>query len=151
MRRRVLTRDDQVVPLRTETFELLLLLVRNSGRALSKQELMAALWPDTFVEEANLSFQISTLRKTLGETSSHWIETVPKHGYRFAVDVRPVAPTENVQSAPTASSPERRVRPTIGPWLAAIAVATLLIVGTYMTIASRRADHNQAPPRWPRH
>ena len=63
------------------------MLVRNPGRAFSKPELMTALWPDTFVEEANLSFQISTLRKALGENGAEWIETVPKHGYRFAADV----------------------------------------------------------------
>ena len=86
----MLTRDDQPVALAPKPFELLLLLVRHPGRAFSKQELMAALWPETFVEEANLSFQVSTLRKALGDGSSRWIETLPKHGYRFAADVRPV-------------------------------------------------------------
>ena len=56
---RVLTREHQRVPLAPKTFDLLLLLVRSPGRAFSKQELMTALWPETFVEEANLSFQIS--------------------------------------------------------------------------------------------
>ena len=65
--RRVFTHEDHVVPLAPKTFELLLLLVQGEGRAFSKQELMTALWPDTFVEEANLSFQISVLRKALGE------------------------------------------------------------------------------------
>src|SRR6266480_3625132 len=64
---RVLTREHERVPLPPKTFDLLLLLVRSPGRAFSKQELMAALWPDTFVEDANLSFQISTLRKALGD------------------------------------------------------------------------------------
>ena len=64
---RTLTHASQAVPLPPKTFELLLLLVKSPGRAFSKQELMAALWPDTFVEEANLSFQISVLRKALGE------------------------------------------------------------------------------------
>ena len=56
---RALTHAGQAVPLPPKTFELLLLLVKSPGRAFSKQELMAALWPDTFVEEANLSFQTS--------------------------------------------------------------------------------------------
>ncbi len=86
--RRVFTREDRVVPLAPKTFELLLLLLQGDGRAFSKQELMTALWPDTFVEEANLSFQISVLRKALGEADSHWIETVPKHGYRLTADVK---------------------------------------------------------------
>src|SRR5262249_25103869 len=84
---RVLTREHQRVPLPPKTFDLLLLLVRSPGRAFSKRELMTALWPDTFVEDANLSFQISTLRKALGDAESAWIETVPRHGYRFAADV----------------------------------------------------------------
>src|SRR5215831_1007007 len=58
---------------------------------------MQALWPDTFVEEANLSFQISTLRKALGEDGPRWIETVPKHGYRFA---GPVGQKEAVAAKP---------------------------------------------------
>ena len=69
--RRRLTRDGHPVPLAPKTFDLLLLLVRNPGRAFSKSELMAALWPDTFVEEANLSFQISMLRKALGGGGEH--------------------------------------------------------------------------------
>ncbi len=85
---RLVTRDGEPVALAPKSFELLLLLVRNAGRAFSKRELMAALWPDTFVEEANLSFQVSTLRKALGDGGSRWIETLPKHGYRFSADVR---------------------------------------------------------------
>ena len=90
--RRLVTREDQPVALAPKTFELLLLMVRSPGRAISKQELMASLWPGTFVEEANLSFQISTLRKALGNGAVQWIETVPKHGYRFTAEVA-VIPT----------------------------------------------------------
>ncbi len=88
---RVLTRQGQRVPLPPKTFELLLFLVRQPGRAFSKQELLSALWPDAFVEEANLSFQISTLRKAVGDGAADWIETVPKHGYRFAAPVNETA------------------------------------------------------------
>ena len=56
VRRRLFTHGEQVVPLAPKTFDLLLLMLQNPGRAFSKQELLAALWPDTFVEEANLSF-----------------------------------------------------------------------------------------------
>src|SRR5205814_3472723 len=86
--KRLLTRGGESVTLAPKTYELLLLLVQSEGRALSKRELMTALWPDTFVEEANLSFQITTLRKALGE---EWVETVPKHGYRFTIPVTSVA------------------------------------------------------------
>ena len=60
---------------------------------------MAALWPDTFVEEANLSFQISVLRKALGEGGVQWIETVPKHGYRFTAEVKAIAPAGDTPAA----------------------------------------------------
>jgi eukaryotic-like serine/threonine-protein kinase len=87
---RILAREGQVVPLPPKTFELLLLMAQSPGRAFSKQELMSALWPDAFVEEANLSFQVSMLRKALGEGGGPWIETVPKHGYRFTADVKKI-------------------------------------------------------------
>jgi DNA-binding winged helix-turn-helix (wHTH) protein len=86
--RHLVTGDGQPIAIAPKTFELLLILVRSGGRALSRRELAAALWPDTFVEEANLSFQISTLRKALGEGAEAWIETVPKLGYRFTPPVR---------------------------------------------------------------
>src|SRR5687767_11848777 len=85
---RALTHAGESVPLPPKTFDLLLLLVRRPGRAFSKQELMTALWPDTFVEEANLSFQTSVLRKALGEGGARYIETVPKYGYRFGSEVK---------------------------------------------------------------
>jgi len=110
---RVLTREGQRVPLPPKTFDLLLFLVRGSGRAFSKQELLSALWPDAFVEEANLSFQISTLRKALGDDGTGWVETVPKYGYRFG------APVTAVQVAP----PSRR-RNAIVTAVAAVAILT---------------------------
>src|SRR5581483_10922699 len=87
MSSRTLTRSGEVVTLAPKTFDLLAALVKSNGRLLSKSELMGSLWPDTFVEEANLSFQISALRKALGEDGVEWIETVPKHGYRFTATV----------------------------------------------------------------
>jgi len=111
LERRVFTRDDQVLPLAPKTFDLLLLLVQSPGRAFSKQQLMAALWPDTFVEEANLSFQISALRKTLGEDGGRWIETVPKYGYRFTADVRGAAPAADLSAEPSGANDEARSVP----------------------------------------
>ena len=70
VQRRVFTRGGHAVLLAPKTFDLLVFLVQSAGRAVSKQELMSALWSDTFVEDANLSFQISTLRKALGESGS---------------------------------------------------------------------------------
>jgi TolB-like protein/DNA-binding winged helix-turn-helix (wHTH) protein/Flp pilus assembly protein TadD len=118
---RVLTRADQRLQLPPKSFDLLLLLVRGSGRAFSKQELLSTLWPDAFVEEANLSFQVSTLRKTLGEESD-LIETVPKHGYRFAGPVRQVEPDTSL-----AALPRRPPLLVVGLAIAAVALTVGLV------------------------
>src|SRR5206468_2984437 len=103
-----------------KSFDLLLLLVESGGRALSKGELMRTLWPDTFVEEANLSFQVSVLRKILGDDGPKWIETVPKHGYRFA---GPTVPTAKPNPVAPDEAPPRRTRM---PWYLAAGGAILL-------------------------
>ena len=83
--RRLLFRQDEVIPLTPKVLHTLLVLVENRGRVISKDELMKAVWPDTFVEEGNLTQNISMLRKVLGENPGEhaYIETVPKQGYRF--------------------------------------------------------------------
>ncbi len=76
--------NGEPIHLPAKEFETLLLLVENNGRALSKEEMMAAVWQDAFVEESNLAKQISRLRKTLDTNGEQYIETLPKHGYRFS-------------------------------------------------------------------
>jgi DNA-binding winged helix-turn-helix (wHTH) protein/TolB-like protein/Tfp pilus assembly protein PilF len=85
---RLLLRHREVVPLQPKVFDLLLALVERHGHLLEKDELMSAVWPDTFVSEANLANNISILRKTLGENGQQFIETAPKRGYRFVAAVR---------------------------------------------------------------
>lgn len=89
---RLLSRDGRPVPVTPKAFETLLVLVRNSGHLMDKEELLKAVWPDTFVEEANLTQNIFTLRNVLGESKDEhqYIETVPKRGYRFVASVREV-------------------------------------------------------------
>ena len=143
--RRILTRAERVVPLAPKTFDLLLLLVQGQGRAISKHELMAALWPDTFVEEANLSFQISVLRKALGQDGSQLIETVPKHGYRLGTTVRGISGSGD--QVPGLSTPElTRVSPSsVGnvasrkKWLAALSAVGLLAAALYAAILRGRS------------
>lgn len=84
---RKLWRDNEVVVLTPKAFDTLVLLVRNSGHLLEKDELIGALWPDSFVEEGNLTNNISLLRKALGDDPPY-IETVPRRGYRFIGAVR---------------------------------------------------------------
>lgn len=87
---RSLFREGRAVALTPKAYETLVLLVEHSGRLLTKDELMRAIWPDTFVEEANLAHNISLLRKALGESpgEQRYILTVPRRGYRFIADVR---------------------------------------------------------------
>src|SRR5215470_9175417 len=81
--------DGKPISLSPKTFEILLALVRSNGHLVTKDELMRQVWPDSFVEEANLTVNISALRKALGETheGQQYIETVPKRGYRFIAKV----------------------------------------------------------------
>jgi DNA-binding winged helix-turn-helix (wHTH) protein len=90
--KRLLVRGGEVVPVTSKVFDLLLLLVEHGGRVLHKDELIAALWPDTVVEENNLTQQISVLRKALGESAREhrFVVTVPGRGYSFVANVREV-------------------------------------------------------------
>jgi DNA-binding winged helix-turn-helix (wHTH) protein len=67
---RVLRRGGETISLPPKTFDLLMLFVESGGALLTKREIIQALWPDTFVEDANLSFQVSALRKVLGDEGS---------------------------------------------------------------------------------
>ena len=89
---RLLMRREKVIPITPKVFDTLLVLVERAGRVVEKTELMNLLWPDTFVEESNLTFNISTLRKALGKNSENgqYIETIPRRGYRFVASIREI-------------------------------------------------------------
>jgi DNA-binding winged helix-turn-helix (wHTH) protein/TolB-like protein/Tfp pilus assembly protein PilF len=139
---RILFSDGRPIHLPAKEFETLLLLVENNGRALSKEEMMTAIWKDAFVEEANLAKQISLLRKLLGSDGVS-IETIPKRGYRFSADVKPKLREENDPvvierktvrrlAVEIAEEPDRGVKQLPGsrrwrsPWLPLVAGAVLL-------------------------
>src|SRR5262249_1200488 len=88
--RRQLLHKGEVVPLFSKAFDVLLLLVRNNGRDLSKDEILQTIWPGQIVEESNLTVNISTVRKALGEKAAQprYLLTIPGHGYRFVASVR---------------------------------------------------------------
>ena len=92
---RIISRDGTLLPLTPKVFDTLVCLVRNRGRLLTKDELLKEVWPGTFVEEVNLAVNISTLRKTLGESPQdpRYIATVQGRGYRFVADVRQISAT----------------------------------------------------------
>ena len=80
---RVLLREGESVALTSKLFDILLLLVENNGHVVHKERLMKEVWPDTFVEEANLTQNVSVLRKALKDDGHQYIQTVPRRGYRF--------------------------------------------------------------------
>lgn len=83
--------DGEALALTPKAFDTLLMLVRNSGRIVEKDELLKSIWPDTFVEEATLAQNVFTLRKILGSSKGgQYIQTIPKRGYRFVANVTEV-------------------------------------------------------------
>lgn len=108
---RRLLKNGQSVPLKAKVFDLLLLLVGRDGHLVRKEELMKAVWPDSFVEDNNLTVGISALRKVLGERADgpQYIETVPRLGYRFVADLQvfgngTVKPKECLEGAAMAAA-----------------------------------------------
>lgn len=92
----VLLRDGQPVSLTPKAFQVLLVLVRRGGDVATKDEIMKTVWPDTFVEETNLTRNIFSIRKALGETpESQYILTVSGKGYRLAERAAPVLQSEH--------------------------------------------------------
>src|SRR5215510_11041784 len=149
---RILLREGELVPLTPKVFDILVTLVEHGGQVVAKDDLMKRVWPNTFVEEGNLTQNISLLRKALGESPGgvQFIETVPRRGYRFVADASqswgekpavaapqeptPVVliPDTNGQSAPTT----RRI-----PLYAAAGAIVLAIIGlVYFTGRGRASE-----------
>lgn len=159
--KRLLWRADAQVPLRPRVFETLLFLVENHDTVLDKERLMEAVWPDSIVEENNLTQNISTLRRVFGETpgSHHYIVTVPGRGYRFVADVKmrngeaippspgtpetATAPAENRTGKATAVVPPG-FRGSFGPIWWVITAAVLLL--SFAALFLWRSGTNNPPP-----
>jgi DNA-binding winged helix-turn-helix (wHTH) protein/TolB-like protein/Tfp pilus assembly protein PilF len=109
-RNRLLLKDQEQVSLAPKAFDTLLVLIENSGRLLERDELIRMVWPDSFVEDINLTVHISMLRKALGDSPDdpRYIATVPKRGYRFVATVsalRSDAVDRNEKQADTLTTP----------------------------------------------
>ncbi|HSP13559.1 MAG TPA: winged helix-turn-helix domain-containing protein [Thermoanaerobaculia bacterium] len=126
---RRLLRGGEPVALTPKCFDLLVVLVENSGRLLEKSELLARVWPGQFVEEGSLSFNISELRRVLheGENGLHYIETVRKKGFRFVAPVQaiPVADDGEAEEKPVATHTASRASWAFKIFFAIVAVAAL--------------------------
>ena len=122
--RRELLQGGQPVAITAKVFDTLLVLVRHAGRVVPKEELLRQVWPDSFVEERNLTQNVFVLRRLLGDRQSpvRTIVTVPGRGYLFAAAVTVGVPGPTVMAPPPVpqQSPNR-------PWLVGLAVATLLL------------------------
>ena len=121
---RQLRRGDTTIPLPAKSFDLLAYMAENPGRPLSKSELLAAVWPDSFVEEANLSQNVFLLRKALGADGS--IVTLPGRGYQFAAQVKELAQAPEPPVLMTATHDrliyEERVEERIAIWRSPLAL-----------------------------
>ena len=96
---KILWRRDSIADITPKALEVLLVLVKNAGRIVEKEEIFRQVWAGSFVEEANLSHHVFRLRKILGETEDHkFIETVPRRGYCFVADVRETQPVQDSKS-----------------------------------------------------
>jgi DNA-binding winged helix-turn-helix (wHTH) protein len=104
--RRLLLKAGQPVRLGSRALDILIALVERPGELVSKGDLMARVWPHTFVEESNLKVQVAALRRALGDTrgSNRYLATIPGRGYRF------VAPV-TLSKAPRPPAPERAAGP----------------------------------------
>lgn len=127
-----LTRDGRQVHLTPKALELLVALATRPGRLVTKEELVAEVWPDTFVEEGNLAVNMTRLRQALNDDSGQsFIETVPKRGYRFVAAVRAIDAAPAPADAPVATVPAALVRQRPGSflWLGLAAVVVVAIAG----------------------
>ena len=130
--RETLLKEGVSVPLTPKTFQILLVLVRHGKEIVTKDDLMKTVWPDTFVEEANLSRNIFMLRKALGETAQdhRYIVTVPGRGYRLAENVHLVPGQEFAIAAASHTTVQIEVKETQPwKWIALAAVILLIVAG----------------------
>lgn len=146
---RVLWCDGQLVLLTPKLLETLIVLVERHGHIVDKQELLERVWPDTFVEEANVTRHVSLLRKTLNEwaDASELIETLPRRGYRFTAPVRQLAPTQTDLPAYATPAPLLAV-PDSAQTVPNISDEAELIVTTH-TITRITAEEETDEPDWP--
>ncbi|HXJ97075.1 MAG TPA: tetratricopeptide repeat protein [Terriglobia bacterium] len=154
---RLLFHQRTPIPLTPKAFDTLLALVENPGHILEKDELMKRVWPDTVVEENNLTQNISALRKALGKNSGEntYIETIPRRGYRFAAVVQESweevsRAVVRAPEAPTVAEPGQGERSRRNLWLAIGSILALLVllVGVYLfrRMSQARPASTSEPP-----
>ncbi len=153
-RKRLLARDGVPVPLTPKAFDLLVAVVERRERVVEKEEALRLLWPDTVVEEANLTQNVFLLRKALGDNQddARFIATVPRRGYRFVAEVQEIAAPRAAPEPASAPPPDlapsafRHRRPAL---LALVLVGLALAAGLGYWAGRHGAEPAQ-PPRYQR-
>lgn len=148
--RRLLTRDDQPIALKPKEFDTLLVLVKEDGRVVDKDDLMARVWPDSYVTDGSLAKNVSVLRKALGDGV---IETHRGRGYRIALPVVSAAVIHEPSPANDVSRPPNVLTQTMGRWprrtIVFISAATTVLVISLLAVRFllfRTANLVTAPP-----
>ena len=146
----VLYRNGRGVSLTPKMYDMLTVLVRNHGQILDKETLLKEVWPDSFVEEGNIAFNIRQLRKALEDDaqSPEFIETIPRRGYRFIAPVEEVDPS--VDTFENGGRPESDLQPAalatvrgskhnLYPILAltALPILAAVVLGTWYFVSTR--------------
>lgn len=141
---KVLLQNGVPLAVTPKVFETMLVLVENAGRVVDKETLMVRVWPGTFVEEANLTFNITQLRKALGDSARkpEFVETVSRRGYRF---IAPVVVTRTEPMVPV-ESPRPSVSRVSKAWLGIIAISIIVVaLGGGWWLRNRRTRVTQPP------
>ena len=151
--KQLLTRRNSPVTLTPKTYDTLLCLVENHGRLLSKDELMKAVWPNSFVEESNLTQQISMIRRALGESAGEdrYIVTVAGRGYRFAAAIT-VVNTEVPSPPPVAIETKFETEKIDTEWYSrffkpALTLLAFAIVAIWFSLYSRQSPNPGGEPK----
>jgi len=163
-RRRTLSHADSPISLTPKAFDVLLFLAQNPNRLVTKEELLQAVWGDTFVEEGNLTQYIYNLRKALGDNSedARLIVTIARKGYQFTADLTVAEAADTKQAVvqlPTANGSLANAEPVLGNpadeavrkapklWRNAAALAALTVILAALSYASWRHFSGTTPPR----
>ena len=137
VRRRRLLQNGEPIPIKPKALDTLLALVENRGRVVEKDDLMRRLWPDTAVEEANLTQNVFVVRKTLGEEPGEqkFIATHARRGYQFVGEVREVTPEEGRTGLD--GEPASRLNPFLRRNRVALGILTIAVVAVAVALAAR--------------
>src|SRR5262245_50687755 len=145
---RELTKGQQAILLTPKAFDTLVALVRNNGHIVEKNDLLKAVWPDTFVEEGVLAVNVATIRKALsdGDEGRSYIETVPRRGYRFVGEVRALGTSSGSEHALHESEQRKKSQLRLGAFGVGLIALATVVVAWYVSRALPSSTEPTAQP-----